>query len=185
MKNIVLIGFMGSGKTSMGRFLSQELGYDFYDTNREMETATGVKVNLIVKKYGKIRYDSEESLVVKRLSQKEQAVIATGGTFIEKRENVETLKENSVFVYLQVDESVILERLSRRNVKPFQGKRSLKESVPRIYEQCRPLYEQYGDIIVNTTNLSIEETAEMILKELEETYHVTANPYFCKEENAK
>ncbi|HIZ77202.1 MAG TPA: AAA family ATPase [Firmicutes bacterium] len=170
MKNIVLIGFMGSGKTAMGRFLSQELDYDFYDTDRELEAATGIKVNLIVKKYGKIRYDSEEQLVVKRLSQKERAVIATGGNFIEKNENVAVLKQNSVFVYLQVDDNVIVERLARRNVKPFREKGSLKELVPRIYDQCRPLYEKYADIIVNTTHLSMEETAEVILKELKNNY---------------
>ena len=53
MKNIVLIGFMGSGKTSMGRFLSRELDYEFFDTDKELENVTGLKVNQIVKKYGK------------------------------------------------------------------------------------------------------------------------------------
>ena len=166
MKNIVLIGFMGSGKTSMGRFLSRELDYDFFDTDKEMEAATGLKVNQIVKKYGKIRFASEEKLIVKKLSAMEHTVIATGGSFIDNEENIHTLKNCSTFVFLDVDDDIIIERLRRRKMRPFEEKGSLKELVPRIYGSRRPIYEKYADITVNTTDLTMEETAKEIMERL-------------------
>jgi shikimate kinase len=166
MKNIVLIGFMGSGKTSMGRFLSRELNYDFFDTDKEMESVTGLKVNQIVKKYGKIRFASEEKLIVKKLAIMENTVIATGGSFIDNEENISTLKGCSTFIFLDVDDDVIIERLRRRKVRPFEEKGSLKELVPKIYGKRRPVYEKYADITVNTTDLTMEETAKEILERL-------------------
>ena len=122
MKNIILIGFMGSGKTAMGRFLSEELDYDFYDADKEMEKATGLRVNQIIKKYGEIRFRSEEALVLKRLGKAENSVIATGGTFIERSENIDILKNDGIFVFLKTDEETIVQRLNRRNVNPFREK---------------------------------------------------------------
>ena len=164
MKNIVLIGFMGSGKTAMGRFLSQELGYKFFDTDQEIEAVTGLKMDQIIKKYGKIRFQSEEKLVLKRLAATEESVIATGGNFIQSEENIGILKENGIFVFLKVDEQIIIERLQRRKARPFAGKGSIQEVVPKIYGELLPLYEKYSDITVNTSELSMEETAASILK---------------------
>lgn len=167
MKNIILTGFMGSGKTAMGRFLSEALDYDFYDTDREMEEATGLKINQIAKKYGEIRFRSEEKLVLKRLGALENTVIATGGTFIEKDENLEILGPNGVFVFLKTDEETIIHRLSRRSAKPFREKGPLKELVAKYYRRDLPLYEKSADIIVDTGGLTMEETADIILKEYE------------------
>lgn len=167
MKNIVLIGFMGSGKTSMGRFLSRELDYDFFDTDKEMEAVTGLKMNQIVKKYGKIRFASEEKLIVKKLSAMENTVIATGGSFIDNEDNINALKDSSTFVFLDVDDVVIIDRLRRRKVRPFEEKGSLGELVPKIYGERRPVYEKYADITVNTTDLTMEETAKEIMERLQ------------------
>lgn len=166
MKNIVLIGFMGSGKTSMGRFLSRELDYDFFDTDKEMENVTGLKVNQIVKKYGKIRFASEERLIVKKLAVMEHTVIATGGSFIDNEDNIKALKDNSIFVFLDVDDDVIIDRLKRRKVRPFTEKGSLSELVPEIYGRRRPVYEKYADITINTTEMTMEETAKEIMDRL-------------------
>ncbi|MDO4542159.1 MAG: shikimate kinase [Bacillota bacterium] len=167
MKNIILTGFMGSGKTAMGRFLSEALDYDFFDTDREMEEATGLKINQIAKKYGEIRFRSEEKLVLKRLGPLENAVIATGGTFIDNDENIDLLKANGIFVFLKTDEATIVDRLSRRSAKPFKEKGTLRELVAKYYALGLPRYEKYADIIVDTGGLSMEETAAIILKEYE------------------
>jgi shikimate kinase len=167
MKNIVLIGFMGSGKTSMGRFLSRELDYDFFDTDKEMEAVTGLKMNQIVKKYGKIRFASEEKLIVKKLAAMERTVIATGGSFIDNEDNINALRDCSTFVFLDVDDAVIIDRLRRRKVRPFEEKGSLRELVPKIYGVRRPVYEKYADITVNTTDLTMEETAQEIVERLQ------------------
>lgn len=167
MKNIVLIGFMGSGKTSMGRFLSRELDYEFFDTDKEMENVTGLKVNQIMKKYGKIRFASEERLIMKKLAAMDHTIIATGGSFIDNEENVNALKDRSIFVFLDVEDDVIIDRLKRRKIRPFTEKGSLNELVPRIYGQRRPIYEKYADITVNTTEMTMEETAQEIMKRLQ------------------
>ena len=167
MKNIVLIGFMGSGKTSMGRFLSRELDFDFFDTDKELENVTGLKVNQIVKKYGKIRFASEERLIVNKLAAMENTIIATGGSFIDNHENVDALKDNSIFVFLDVDNDVIIDRLKRRKVRPFTEKGSLSDLVPEVYGKRRPMYEQYADITVNTTEMTMEETAKEIMDRLQ------------------
>ena len=165
MKNIILIGFMGSGKTAMGRFLSDTLNYDFFDTDREMEDATGLKINQIAKKYGDIRFRSEEQLVLKRLAPLENTVIATGGTFIDRDENVDILREKGLFVFLKTNEDTIVQRLSRRSVKPFSEKGTLEELVAKHYSMVLPRYEKFADITIATGDLSMEETAELILKE--------------------
>lgn len=167
MKNIVLIGFMGSGKTSMGRFLSRELDYEFFDTDKEMENVTGLKVNQIMKKYGKIRFASEERLIMKKLAAMDHTIIATGGSFIDNEENVNALKDRSIFVFLDVEDDVIIDRLKRRKIRPFTEKGSLSELVPKIYGQRRPIYEKYADITVNTTEMTMEETAQEIMKRLQ------------------
>lgn len=168
MKNIVLIGFMGSGKTSMGRFLSRELDYDFFDTDKEMESVTGLKLNQIVKKLGQIRYNSEEKLIVKKLAAMERTVIATGGSFVDQEDNINALRDGSIFVFLDVDNEVIIDRLKRRKQFPFTVKGSIAELVPEIYGKRRPIYEKYADITVNTTEMTMEDTAKEILERLKQ-----------------
>lgn len=168
MKNIVLIGFMGSGKTSMGRFLSRELDYEFFDTDKEMEAVTGLKLNRIVKKLGQIRYNSEEKLIVKKLAAMENTIIATGGGFIDNEDNIKALRDGSIFVFLDVDDDVIIDRLKRRKQFPFAEKGSIAELVPAIYGKRRPIYEKYADITVNTTEMTMEDTAKEIIERLKQ-----------------
>ncbi len=168
MKNLVLIGFMGSGKTAMGRFLSQELNYDFIDTDQEIEKVTGLKLNQLLKKYGEIRFCSEEHLIIQRIVDQERLIIATGGNFIHQEENVKLLKKNGIFVFLKADIDTIVSRLSRRRTKPFSEKGNINELATKYYQEKLPLYEKYADITVDTSSLSMEETAKTIIAAMRE-----------------
>ncbi len=168
MKNLVLIGFMGSGKTAMGRFLMQELQYDFIDTDQEIENVTGLKLNQLLKKYGEIRFNSEERLIIQRIHNQEKLIIATGGNFIHQEENVKLLKQNGIFVFLKADIETIVARLSRRKTRPFPEKGNIKEVIPQHYLKKLPLYEKYADVTVDTSQLSMEETAKIIVNAMRE-----------------
>lgn len=168
MKNLVLIGFMGSGKTAMGRFLTQELQYDFIDTDQEIEKITGLKLNQLLKKYGEIRFHSEEKLILQRIANQNKLIVATGGHFIHQEENVKLLKKNGIFIFLKADIDTIVARLSRRKSRPFPEKGNIKDIAPKHYLNNLPLYEKYADIIVDTSQLSMEETANTIIKKIRE-----------------
>ena len=79
MRNIVLIGFMGTGKSTVGKLLAQSLSWDFVDTDCVIGEVTNLSVTEIFRRYGQTRFRSEERIVVARLSQQDQLVIATGG----------------------------------------------------------------------------------------------------------
>lgn len=163
MKNIVLVGFMGTGKTSAGRIAARWLNYQFVDTDELIEKATGLTVSQIFQKYGEIRFRSEESLVVRKLASQENMVIATGGGLVINPENVRLLKENSVFILLTANSAVILERVSRRNTRPLLAKSKTIETIEKLYAGRREYYEACSDYTVDTSNLSLDEAAGKII----------------------
>ena len=102
-KNIVLIGFMGTGKTAVGRRLARRLKRKFVDTDAEIEKITGKTIAQIFARDGATRFRSEEALLVKKLAPKEGLVISTGGGLVLNPENVRLLRENGIFVALAAD----------------------------------------------------------------------------------
>ena len=96
--NIILIGFMGTGKSTIGKLLADRLHLKFYDLDREIEKLLGMSMLTLYKKYGKVRFHAEEKLMLQKLLQKEKAVIATGGTVELSLEALESLKENNIVV---------------------------------------------------------------------------------------
>jgi len=115
-KNIVLIGFMGTGKTAVGTRLAQRMGREFIDTDKEIERITGITIRDICYKSGETRFRSEESLVVKRLADRTGLVIATGGGAVINPENLELLKRNGILVCLEADPEDILRRVRKRRI---------------------------------------------------------------------
>ncbi len=101
-KNIFLIGPMGAGKSSVGKFLAQQLNMDFYDTDEEIEKRTGVEIGWIFDIEGEDGFRKRETAVIKELVRLPNIVLATGGGSILEAENREILNNNGTVIYLEV-----------------------------------------------------------------------------------
>ena len=163
MKNIVLIGFMGTGKTSVGRFLANKLNRRFIDTDKEIENIAGKSVAQLIGGEGMIRFRSEESLLVKKLSGQENLVIATGGGTLLDPENYRSLKENGIIIGLTASSEVIYNRVkNKKNERPLLAKGDLMEQIVSLREERRELYK-VADFTVDTGSGSLDETVKKIL----------------------
>lgn len=173
-KNIVLIGFMGTGKTAVGTRLAQRMGREFVDTDKEIEQVTGMTIRDIFYKSGETRFRSEEALVVKRLAHRKGLVIATGGGAVINPENLELLKINGILVCLEADPEDILRRVSKkRNTRPLIRKNVSVDDIRRMLEERKEYYQQ-ADIRVETSGLEPDEIVKRILQKLSEAQHGTA-----------
>jgi len=173
-KNIVLIGFMGTGKTAVGTRLAQRMGREFIDTDKEIERITGMSIRDIFYKLGETRFRSEESLVVKRLADKTGMVIATGGGAVINPENLRLLKENGILVCLEANPEDILRRVNKKkNTRPLLGKNVTVDDIRRMLQEREEYYRQ-ADIHIDTSGLEPDEIVKRIMQKLnEEMYGAT------------
>lgn len=169
MKNIVLIGFMGTGKTAVGRVLARELGVEFVDTDEEVERVTGKTVVEIFSRYGATRFRSEETLAIKKLSAQKGLIIATGGGAVLNPENVDALKENGVLVLLRSTPEVIYSRVKSGRNRPLLSKGGdMLQTIRDLLAEREEAYAGSADLEVISGDESKEEVASKILKELRE-----------------
>lgn len=162
MKNIVLIGFMGTGKTSIGRRLAQRLGRAFIDTDAEIEAVTGKTISQLFARFGMIRFRSEEELLVKKLAGREDLVISTGGGTVLNPENVRLLKENGVLITLTASPEVLYSRLANKKTRPLISRGDLKQKIEDLLEERKGVYD-VTDYFVDTGVFSIDGVVEQIL----------------------
>ncbi|MEG6522525.1 shikimate kinase [Desulfotomaculum sp. 1211_IL3151] len=165
MKNIVLVGFMGSGKSSTGRRLARKLGYDFIDTDYAIEEVTGLTVEQIFVKHGVKRFRGEEALLVSKLTNRENLVIATGGGLVLNPQNIEKLKINGIFICLQASPETICKRVRNKRTRPLLARGNLREKVMKLLEERQNAY-QMADYTVNTDNLDPEAIVDIIYQYL-------------------
>lgn len=160
IKNIILIGFMAAGKSSVGRLLARELNWNFIDTDNEIEQVTGLKIAQIFRRYGEKRLRSEENLLVKRIAGVTKTVIATGGGTILDSENRKRLQEMGVLIHLFVPVEDVLQRVKRKNDRPL-----LKKSIPEIKEIWQNRLDIYnqGSIVIDTSDKNLSEIVSEIL----------------------
>lgn len=175
MANIILIGFMGTGKTAIGRIVARMLNFQFVDTDEMIEETTGLTINQIFRKHGEIRFRSEEELVVKKLAARQNLVIATGGGVVLNQENVRLLKDHGFFVLLTAEPNVILERVSRRNTRPLLAKGKNLETIISLYNERYKFYQACTDFSVDTSFISLEESSEKIVHAFRESEKYPVN----------
>ncbi len=161
MKNIALIGFMGTGKTSVGKKLAQQLGYNFIDTDQEVEHIMGLPVSEIFKRFGETRFRSEETLALKRILETEGQVIATGGGIVLKAENVALLKENAFIAGLHATPEEIHRRVEGRSTRPLLKGGDLMSRIQQLLAERKDAYN-CANLAVDTTELSQQQVATKI-----------------------
>jgi len=171
MKNIVLIGFMGTGKTAIGRRLALKLNRKFIDTDAEIENITGKTVAQIFARYGAIRFRSEEALLVKKLARQDGMVISTGGGLVLNPENVCILQENGILIGLTASPEVIFKRLKNKRNRPLLAKGSMKDQIDALLEERRGVYD-VAEYTVDTGASSPEEVVEKIIQYLKERQYL-------------
>lgn len=167
MKNIILIGFMGTGKTTIGRLLSGRLGRPFIDTDAAIEEITGKTIPQIFARDGVTRFRSEEALLVKKLAGLDGLVIATGGGMVLNPENVRLLKENGVLITLAAEPEVIYQRVRNVKNRPLLGKSDLREAIESLLKEREGAYN-IAACAIDTGRLTQEDAVDYIIRFLSE-----------------
>ena len=163
---IVLTGFMGTGKTSVGRELSRRLGYTFIDTDVLIEEREGMPISLIFKEKGEEYFRSVERATVEEVSGMVDVVIATGGGVIKNSRNVDDLSRRGIIIWLKADPRIILKRVMAEGGKRplLNVEEPLKEIMKLLSD--REKFYQRADTAVDTDFITPSETAEEIIGKL-------------------
>jgi len=167
--SIALIGFMGTGKTVVGKALAEKLNKKFVEMDALIEQKAGKPIPEVFQEDGEIAFRELEIEVAKEVSQGKNQVIACGGGVVLNKINIDRLKKESVIVYLTASPEAILKRTSSDGDKRPLLQASDKASVIRAMLSFRqPFYEQAADITIDTSQLDIDAVVEQIIIKAEE-----------------
>ena len=159
MKNVILIGMPGSGKTTVGTYLSELIGYGYIDSDSVIVAREGRRLNEIIAQDGTEAFLDIEAKVNAELAA-DRCVIATGGSVIYREQAMHALVQKGGVVYLKLSYEEIEARLGDLKARGV----ALKEgfTLRDLYEERTPLYEKYAQIVVELDGLTVEAAAEKI-----------------------
>lgn len=166
-RNIVLIGFMGCGKTTIGKRLARMLGYPFVDTDQIIEVKTSTTIAEIFETRGEAYFRQLEAAVLQELAAPDapRRIVATGGGIVGRRQNRILLRQLGYVVWLQAPVAVIEARTSRNSERPLLAKNSKpRQKIERLLAARTPLYHEIADLELDTTELDTKEIACGILE---------------------
>ncbi len=162
-KNIALVGFMGAGKTVVGKALSRQLGMIFIDSDEAIVEREHRSISDIFAKDGEPYFRKVEKEVIKEISQRDGLVIACGGGAVLDRDNMLNLQINGVVIYLQSSPDVIFERTENYTHRPLLNVENPQKQIEDILKARTPFYSQ-ADYTVDTSKLTIDEVVNKILE---------------------
>lgn len=161
MKNVVLIGMPGAGKSTIGVLLAKSMLYSFVDTDLLIQNSCGKSLCDIIEEVGTDAFLKTENDVICG-GNFERCVIATGGSAVYGDEAMTKLKESSVFVYLNLPLTEIERRLGDIHTRGVAMKNGT--TVAELYAERKPLYEKYADIALNCSGLTAEQCVDRIIE---------------------
>jgi len=165
--NIILVGPMGSGKTTIGRRLSERLSLDFFDSDHEVVNTTGVSIDHIFDVEGEKGFRTRESDVLKKLCNMPNIVLATGGGAVILEENRELIKKASSIIYLSSSIDQILRRTAKSKTRPLLEKsNNRRKTITDIVEARDPLYREVSSNIIDTNGKKFNEVVDEIIEAL-------------------
>lgn len=166
-KNIVLMGLMGSGKSTIGRTIAKKLGRRFIDTDRFIERKTGKTIPEIFEKEGETYFRALEREIIKKLSQYIGIVIATGGGTMKDPENFKCLKESGWIIALYASPETLYKRIEGKRVRPLlSNKDNPVKTLENILHERKNMYAK-ADFQVDTENKEINQIADEIINLLD------------------
>lgn len=165
--NVALYGFMGVGKSTVGKALSERLGYGFVDMDEMIERRAGVKIKDMFAGEGEKRFRALEKEVAKEVAEKDRHVIACGGGAVLDPENAEALRSNSVLILLTASIDEIVERTRDSDERPLLNVDDAQAEA--LLRERMPLYLEAADLVMDTTGASPTQLAAEIAVALGES----------------
>ncbi|MGA9452093.1 MAG: shikimate kinase [Verrucomicrobiia bacterium] len=160
--NLALIGFMGAGKTSVGRLVADQLRLDYLDTDELIQSRTGRTITDIFAKDGEPAFRALEQQVTEELSARERTLIATGGGLPTNPANLTSLKKHALVACLWASPEKIWERVKNQTHRPLlQGSEPQKKI--RDLLAAREQFYRQADVLINTDNRSVREVAQQVV----------------------
>jgi len=161
ISNIILVGFMGTGKTSVGICLAETLGMSFVDTDNLIEKDSGMIISDIFSKMGEDYFRDLESSIIERVSKLERQVIATGGGAVKREKNLQNLKSSGIIFCLHASPEVILQRTSGYDHRPLLQVDDPISKINEILKEREQFYAK-ADYRIDTSDLTVEQVVEKI-----------------------
>lgn len=154
-ENIYLVGLMGAGKTSVGRLLAKRMGKAFFDSDAEIESATGVRIPLIFEIEGESGFRAREEKMIEKLTALSGIVLATGGGAVLSSANRNLLKSHGRIIYLRATAEDLWRRTRRDRNRPLLQTANPLAKLKELHALRDPLYMQIADLIVDTGAQSV------------------------------
>ena len=164
---IVLIGFMGAGKSSVGRTLARMTGLPRFDTDEMVGARLGLSVSEIFETKGEETFREGETQALQELAGKRGAIITTGGGILLRPENGDLIRQLGTIVHLEADEETLFRRINRRTTRPLLRTENPRATLTELLRVRLPLYRAAADIQVDTSLLNHDEVAKKILNHIE------------------
>jgi len=164
LENIYLIGLMGAGKTTIGRYLAKALQKPFHDSDKAIEESTGVDIPTIFEFEGEAGFRQREEKMIEQLTQLSGIVLATGGGAILSEKNRRALREHGWVVYLQCSTECILDRTRRDTQRPLLQTTDRRERIQTLTRERHPIYQAIADFTVDTGRIPSKNAVKVILQ---------------------
>ena len=162
--NIFIVGPMGSGKTTVGKIVANELFLDFHDTDTKIEDTTGVTIDWIFDIEGESGFRKRENAVLKDMVALNSIVLATGGGIVIEDQNRDLLASRGTVFYLHTPLNIQVERTSKDKDRPLLKDQDPEKVLAELQKSRQSLYEEVADHIIDTENKSGSEVANEIVK---------------------
>jgi shikimate kinase len=164
-KNIVLTGFMGAGKSTVGRRLANALKRNMVDTDDMIEREAGMGIPEIFAKHGEDYFRDIEEKIVAKASSLKNHVIVTGGGVVLREKNIQNLRRNGVIIYLHASPEVIYARVKNQTHRPLLQVKDPMGKIRELLEFRAPFYAN-NDYTIDTSSLTVEEVVDEVLNYL-------------------
>ena len=164
-KNIFLVGFMGAGKSTVGKIVAEKLGYGFCDADKYIEEQAGKTITQIFADHGEDHFRDLESESTEALAEGTNQVIATGGGVVQRDRNWDAMKAGSITIYLRATVESVWERIKDDDTRPLLQVDNPIDTARELLNKRTSMYEK-ADIIIDTDNLSPKEVADQVLSKL-------------------
>lgn len=165
MKNIILTGFMGTGKTEVGRELSNMLGWKLIDVDDEIVKSKKMSINDLFSQLGEPVFRDIEADMIRSVAANKKTIISTGGGAVLRQENMDVLRKNGIIVCLTASPEIILERTGNSDERPLLRAGNPLEKIRELLDFRKPFYER-ADIVIETENRTPRQIAGDIIERI-------------------